>query len=171
VDSDLFNITPVALNEGERDFVMDLRTYYQTKPAILEDKEIYLLRNQSKGRGVGFFEAGNFYPDFILWVLAAGKQHVIFVDPKGILRCEGFNDPKLKFHETIKEIEAKLAHKDPVRAGKIFLHSFVVSNTPLGQVRWWSEGMATVEDFAKRHVLFQKEQGVSYVERMFDVAT
>jgi hypothetical protein len=33
---------------------------------------------------VGFFEAGNFHPDFILWLLVGGQQHVIFVDPKGI---------------------------------------------------------------------------------------
>ena len=25
-------------------------------------------------RGIGFFEAGNFYPDFILWLLV-GKKH------------------------------------------------------------------------------------------------
>lgn len=167
VGSDLLSVSPVHLNEGERDFVVDLRTYCQSRPSCLEGKEVYLLRNQSKGRGVGFFEAGNFFPDFILWVLDRGRQHVIFVDPKGILRCEGLNDPKLRFFETIKEIEAKLGVKDSARKGKIFLHSFVVSNTPLGAVRWWQPGMATLEDFAKRHVLFQKEASGNYVSEIF----
>ncbi len=167
MDTDLFSVSPVHLNEGERDFVMDLRTYCQSQPALLEGKEIYLLRNQSKGRGVGFFEAGNFFPDFLLWVLDGGRQHVIFVDPKGILRCEGMTDPKLRFFETIKDIERKMAAKDPVRAGGVSLHSFVVSNTPMGAVRWWNPSMATWHDFADRHVLFQKEVASNYIKEMF----
>ena len=31
-----------------------------------ECKELYLLRNMPKGRGIGLFEPGNFYPDFQL---------------------------------------------------------------------------------------------------------
>ena len=99
---------------------------------------------------MGFFEAGNFHPDFILWVLAGATQHVIFVDPKGI-RNIGAADPKIQFYQTIKEIETKLGERDSGRKGKIFLHSFVVSNTPLGAVRWWQPGMATLQDFAQRH--------------------
>lgn len=167
VDSDLLSVSPVQLNEGERDFVVDLRAYCQSQPVCLEGKQVYLLRNQSKGRGVGFFEAGNFYPDFILWVLDGSRQHVIFVDPKGILRCEGLNDPKLRFFETIKEIEAKLAETDPGRKGMISLHSFIVSNTPLGSVRWWRDSHATEADFAQRHVLFQGQQRTSYIAEIF----
>jgi hypothetical protein len=167
VDSDLLSVRPVHLNEGERDFVVDLRTYCQSRPSCLEGKEVYLLRNQSKGRGVGFFEASNFYPDFILWVLDGNRQHVIFVDPKGILRCEGLNDPKLRFFETIKEIEAKLAEMDPARKGRVSLHSFIVSNTPLGAVRWWQDNLATETDFAQRHVLFQGKERVSYISEIF----
>lgn len=165
-DTDLFNITPVALNEGERDFVTDLRRYYESKPALLAGKEIYLLRNQSRGRGVGFFEAGNFYPDFLLWVVEGAHQHVIFVDPKGILRSEGLEDPKLKFYKTIKDIERRLAEKDPARAGTISLHSFVISNTPMGHVRWWNAELADWKGFADRHVLFQKETP-EYVAEVF----
>ncbi|HHX09425.1 MAG TPA: DEAD/DEAH box helicase family protein, partial [Chloroflexi bacterium] len=62
-------IKPVALNEGEKTFVEDLKKYYDESPAIFEEKELYLLRNRSRGSGVGFFEAGNFYPDFIMWIV------------------------------------------------------------------------------------------------------
>ena len=168
VDTDLFSVSPVHLNEGERDFVVDLRSYCQSRPALLEGKEVYLLRNQSRGRGIGFFEAGNFFPDFILWVLDGGRQHVIFVDPKGILRCEGMEDPKLRFFETIKDIERKLAVKDAVRGAKTSLHSFVVSNTPMGSVRWWKPELASWQDFAERHVLFQKEPSVNYISEIFE---
>ena len=57
-------------------------------------------------------------------MLAGGQQHVIFVDPKGI-RNLGPRDPKIQFHETIKEIEQRLG--DPRRRAS---SSFIVSNTP-----------------------------------------
>ena len=61
----------------------------------------------------GFFEAGNFHPDFILWLIEGDKQNVIFVDPKGIRNLVP-SDLKIQFYETIKEIEHRLG--DLVRA-------------------------------------------------------
>jgi len=45
-------ISPVPLNMGERRFVEDLRSFFDTSPDVLKDRELYLLRNMSKGRGV-----------------------------------------------------------------------------------------------------------------------
>jgi hypothetical protein len=42
-------IKPVALNEGEKTFVEDLKNFYDKNPTIFEDKELYLLRNRSRG--------------------------------------------------------------------------------------------------------------------------
>ena len=82
--ADGVEVTPVALNDGERQFVEDLRDYYQAeKSGVFAGKELYLLRNRSRGRGIGFFEAGNFYPDFIVWILSEGTQYITFVDPEG----------------------------------------------------------------------------------------
>jgi hypothetical protein len=64
---------------------------------ISKKRELYLVRNLIKGKRVGFFEAGNFYPDFILWLMADGEQHFGFVDPKGI-RSLGWSDPNIYFH-------------------------------------------------------------------------
>ena len=41
----------------------------RNNPSFFQDREIDLLRNMSIGRGIGFFGAGNFHPDFILWLL------------------------------------------------------------------------------------------------------
>lgn len=128
LDSNVVEISPAPLNKGERVFVEDLKTFHDGQPEFFKDKELYLLRNLSKGRGVGFFEAGNFHPDFILWLLASGQQHVIFVDPKGI-RNLGPTDPKIQFHETIKEIEQRLGD------ATVRLQSFIVSNTPSHTMR------------------------------------
>jgi hypothetical protein len=159
LEANVVDISPAPLNKGERMFVEDLKAFHDGHAAFFEGKELYLLRNLSKGRGVGFFEAGNFHPDFILWLLTGGQQHVIFVDPKGI-RNFGSTDPKIQFHETIKEIEQRLA--DP----HIRLQSFIISNTPSHTMRMlWSMEKAEMQ---KRHILFQEEDKDTYVRSMLD---
>lgn len=39
----------------------DLKTFYENNPAYVAGKELYVLRNMSRGKGIGFFEAGNFF--------------------------------------------------------------------------------------------------------------
>ena len=159
LDTHVVEITPAPLNKGEREFVEDLKKFHDGNTDFFATRELYLLRNLSRGRGVGFFEAGNFHPDFILWLLAGGQQQVIFVDPKGI-RNLGASDPKIQFHKTIKEIEQRLG--DPA----VRLHSFIVSNTPSATMRrlWGMEK----SEMQKRHVLFQEEDGGSYVRTILN---
>lgn len=161
LDQSIVEISPVALNKGEKQFVEDLKTFHEGAGTYLAGKELYLLRNLSKGRGVGFFEAGNFHPDFILWLLTDEKQHVIFIDPKGI-RNIGLGDPKIQFYETIKDIERRLG--DP----KVFLNSFIISSTPSHTMRmiWGVEKKAMNE----RHILFQEEDQETYVSTMLETA-
>lgn len=154
LDQSVVDISPVPLNKGERQFVEDLKAYREANKALFESSELYLLRNLSKGRGVGFFEAGNFHPDFIVWLVSEGKQRVIFVDPKGI-RNLGPTDPKIEFYKTVKEIERRLG--DP----SVTLDSFIISNTPSHEmVRQWGMGK---EEMVQRHVLFQEEDREKYV--------
>ena len=154
-------LRPVPLNAGEQRFVEDLKTYFDKSPALLKDSELYLLRNMSKGRGIGFFEAGNFHPDFIIWLLARDRQYISFVDPKGI-RNLGLTDPKIQFFETIKDIETRLA--DPA----VTLNSFIISNT-LSHVmkRQWAVDKAAME---ARHILFQDEDKDTYIEALLTKA-
>ncbi len=165
VGDDLIEVRPVVLeNEGERDFVLDLQTFCETKKELLKGKELYLLRNMSRGRGIGFFEAGNFYPDFILWLLAGARQYVSFIDPKGLRNLEGPEDPKIRFHLTIKDLERQLGDPDVV------LNSFIVSATRVPEVAWWDGGM-TKEEFEARNVLFQREDRATYIEKLLEKVT
>lgn len=154
LDGGVVEISPVPLNKGERRFVEDLKAFHDANPAFFAERELYLLRNLSKGRGVGFFEAGNFHPDFIVWQLTGQCQRVAFVDPKGI-RNVGLQDPKIGFHETVKEIEQRLG--DP----NVVLESFIVSNTASHVMRkqWGIEK----DEMAKRHIVFQDEDNDSYI--------
>ena len=117
----------------------------------------------SRGRGIGFFEAGNFYPDFILWLLTSGRQYINFVDPKGLRNVDGINDPKIRFYHTVEELEQTLNDPD------VTLNSFIISSTPLQQISWWGDGM-TKEQFEQCHVLFQKEDRDTYIQKLLTEA-
>jgi hypothetical protein len=159
LDQAIVEISPVPLNKGERRLIEDLKAFHYNDGGFFASKELYLLRNLSKGRGVGFFEAGNFHPDFILWLLVSDEQHVIFVDPKGI-RNLGPTDPKIQFYQTIKEIEQRLGDTN------VHLESFIVSNTPSHTMRmlWGMEKSA----LTARHILFQEEDAGTYVRTMLE---
>jgi len=155
----LVEISPVSLNKGERRFVEDLKGFHDNAAGFFEDKELYLLRNMSRGRGVGFFEAGNFHPDFILWLLVDDRQYITFVDPKGV-RNVPWDDPKIHFYATIKDIEQRL--RDPA----VILNSFIVSNTPSHTMRMhWGVNKAEME---ARHVFFQDEDKDVYIRTMLE---
>lgn len=155
----VLEISPVPLNTGEREFVEDLRKFYEGNREFFEGREMYLLRNMSRGRGIGFFEAGNFYPDFILWVVEGERQFVTFIDPKGIRQLSGLSDPKIEFSKTIKDLEKRLG--DP----NVVLNSFIVATTPFKSVGWWAGDEK--QEFEKRNVLFQVEDKVVYIRAMF----
>ena len=157
VEQNVVEISPAPLNKGERQFVEDLREYYENNKKEFKNHELYLLCNLSRGHGVGFFEAGNIHPDFIVWRVTGDKQRVTFVDPKGI-RNVPLDDPKIKFYETVKEIETRLG--DP----KMTLDSFIVSNTPSQTMKmFWR---VEKSEMLKRHVVFQAEDASSYVGTM-----
>lgn len=158
-NNEVLKISPVAMNEGEYDFVEDLKKHFLSNKELFKKKEIYLLRNQSK-KGVAFFLAGNFYPDFILWINFGDKQFISFIDPKGLRQIHGFDDPKISFHKEIKKIEANLS--DP----NIVLNSFIVSNTPYKDIKWWIKGDDPEKEFSNNHVLFQKDAKDKYISQM-----
>src|SRR5262249_49769488 len=106
VETGAIEVTPAPLNPGEFRFVEDLTRFAQTNPATLAGTTLFFLRNLSRGKGIGFIEADNFHPDFILWMVQGPRQRVLFIDPKGIRNLEP-DDAKIAFHRTVKEIEAR----------------------------------------------------------------
>jgi hypothetical protein len=128
-------VSPVSLNEDEKTFVDLLKDYTEQNPEVFEGKSLYLLRNKSKV-GMGFFEAGNFYPDYVLWIDTDDVQYISFIDPKGLLRTMP-DDPKVSFYSKIKELETQL--QPSCNDKKIVLNSFIMSGTPSLVLRdWWN---------------------------------
>jgi len=150
-------IAPVSLNESEFQFVEDLREYLMLHEAqfLKDGTEVFLLRNESRGRGMGFFEAGNFYPDFLLWQLNDKKQKIAFIEPHG-LQHEGPGHKKIKFYTIIKDIERRLADPD------VTLNSFIVTPTRFAKLNWDK----AMSEFADIHVLFMEDQKDIYIHEI-----
>lgn len=153
-------ILPCSLNTSEFRFVKHLAEYQRNHAAKLKEQwgELYLLRNQGRGRGMGFFEAANFYPDFILWCVKNERQFITFIEPHG-LKNEGPASRKIAFSRGIKGIQKRL--KD----SSVVLNSFILSPTAFSQLQW---GISQSE-LKSQHVLFQEaDNGETYLEELFD---
>lgn len=153
-------ISPLSLVESESRFVMDLINAEKSGELAqwLGGKSLYLMRNADrKDKGLGFALAGNFYPDFLLWVVdhTNGKQWLNFVDPKGIRQMD-LHDPKFGLYQEVKVLEAKIA--DP----NLVLNSFILSMTKLQD---WVNMTLTTEELADRHILFMEN---NYLQQMFE---
>ena len=148
-------IQPVSLVDSEKQFIIDLKEYHTKNGEFFADKELYLLRNQSR-KGIGFFEVNLFYPDFILWLVTADKQYIAFIDPKGIRQVGGFDDPKVELHNTIREVIEPRLNDDSVQ-----LSSFIVTPTSFAEVKHWGQSITKCNE---HNIFFQNEQISSYID-------
>jgi hypothetical protein len=154
-------VMPVALKNSEYTFVNDLHKYLAGSGDTHAGKEFFLLRNKARGGGIGFFEAGCFYPDFILWVLDGTKQHIAFIEPHGLIH-EGPASPKVQFFKVIKDIEKRLGD------ASVSLSSFIVSPTRMGDLQKW--GLSTTTGFQAINVLLMNDD-TEYVKHMLETLT
>lgn len=154
-------LSPLPIKaESEQRFVADLMVAEESGKLSqwLGGKSLYLMRNADrKEKGLGFALAGNFYPDFLLWVVdhQSGKQWLSFVDPKGI-RNMSENDPKFGLYQEVKTLQAKIG--DP----NLVLNSFILSITDLAD---WTNMTKTEEELAEQHILFMNNE--AYLAEMF----
>lgn len=150
--------TPVKLRplvvqeESEYRFVKDLQE--AADKGYLQEwtggKDLYLLRNPPK-TGLGFALAGNFYPDFLLWLVCpeSGRQWLAFIDPKGITRLD-LHDAKFGLHKEVKRLQARMKDAD------LHLSAFIVSVSSKADLLNVAD--VSDEDFRKRHILFMENQ-------------
>jgi hypothetical protein len=143
-------VSPVSLNTDEKGFIYRLWDFITKNKLLLDGREIFLLRNKSKS-GIGFFEAGNFYPDYILWIDTKEAQYMTFIDPKG-LQYHQISDPKIQFYKTIKELENRPLLQKTKGTKNIILNSFIISGTDYVIIRnKWGFDKNTLSDM---HILF-----------------
>ncbi len=155
---------PLAFDApGEVQFVRDLEKLYNSPEGqqMIGGRSLYLLRNaDTQAKGLGFALAGNFYPDFLLWLVDAnGQQWLNFIDPKGI-RQMNLDHPKLGLYKQVKVIEQQLA--DP----QLILNAFVLSGTPFYQL---VNVTCKKSELEARHVLFMEDGGAVYLKKLFEL--
>lgn len=153
---------PPGLNDSEQRFVEDMRKYCrEEKDKSLADKEIFLLRNLSRGKGIGFFEKRGFYPDFILWLKADDEQRIVFIEPHGMLQAEAYkHDDKAGLHEKLPELSNVMGARAKLK--NITLDSYIISATPYEDLRLkYDDGTWDKERFANARILFQ-ERSIEY---------
>lgn len=152
-------VNPVHLNEGEKNFVEDLKAYLEINTSRFADIELYLLRNQSK-TGMGFFEAGNFYPDFIMWLIKDDMQYITFIDPKGLRNVDIVNGAKVNFYQEIKTLQETLGDEE------IILNSFIISTTNYNSLIDVQSSLSK-EELEAKHIVFQKDDSETYINKIF----
>ncbi len=157
-DRESCSTVPISLIKSERDFVGDVIRFVRTGGLKGTDVDLYLLRNASRGRGMGFAEADNFHPDFALWFVRDGNQVLMFVEPHGLAHeMLGFASPKIEFSKTIRRIETRLA--DPA----LKLAASIVSATPRVKVKWASDAkQSELDDY---NVFFAEDNYIGSLMR------
>jgi len=148
---------------SEVQFVQDLEAYVSSNAGKerLGNKSLYLLRNASDRRkGVGFAVAGNFYPDFLLWLTCpdTGQQWLSFVDPKG-LKMLDVNSPKFQLYREIKTVEKEL--KDT----SLTLNAFILSVTKYNDLVNITD-FKTMEELEDSHILFMSDKPETYLDQL-----
>ena len=166
-------LSPPGLNDGEQNFVHDLRKFWeQERHKLPPDTEVFLLRNQSRGRGVGFYETRHFFPDFILWVKTGAAQRIIFVEPHGMRHELPYgNNEKAQLHARLPQLAADIAQRSSGETA-VELDAFIISVTPYDKLTIsFDDGSWSRERFAENHILFREgDSKYDYLERIFRVA-
>ncbi len=160
-DGETPTFSPPGLEPSEREFVAHLRAFLKNPRADLPaDAEIFLLRNLSRGDGVGFFtENSGFYPDFILWIKTPAAQRIVFVEPHGMIHEDAPDKSgKARLYKYLHELAAEIARRSPENAN-VSLDSFIISATPRETLKNKYSGDWSIERFKRYHILFPDPKG------------
>lgn len=152
-------VQPVPLNENEKQIVEELAKLARVTAPCLDGRELFLIRNLSRGRGVSFFDDHKYFPDFIVWLMSSENQHIIFLDPKGLVYYGQKERKKVALHTEIKNVEERVRKKDPT----LRLHAYILSVTSPDDI---GDEPHTREEWEEKGVYFPKEDS-DWHKRMF----
>ncbi len=154
-------MSPPGLKPSEAQFVRDLKEFWaREKDNSLAGRQVFLLRNLSRGGGIGFFEEREFYPDFILWIIDGKNQHLVFIEPHGMIYANAYqHDEKARLHETLPGLAGEIAARSKMKA-RVTLDSYIISATPFDDLRKkYDDGTWDRKKFAAKHILFLERDG------------
>ena len=143
-------VRPVSLDQNERKVAKALGDLAASGDPCLAGRELFFIRNQTGGRGVSFFDDFHYYPDFIVWLKDDTRQHVVFLDPKGLSRYGHRERRKVELHREIARIERRVQAIDP----NLHLRAYVLSVTPADLI---GDQQRSADDWKREGVYFLNE--------------
>lgn len=147
------SLRPKGLEPSEQAFVAALQDYWVAeRDGALRLRKLYLLRNQSRGHGLGFYENEGFFPDFILWDIGPDGHRVQFIEPHGLLMERRGSDKITGFHERLQDYVAK--GLSDAGHHNVSVDGWIISQTPIAELRSQWDVTWTEAEFADRHILF-----------------
>ncbi len=161
--SDRIRIEPVALNDSEYAFVHHLKVWFDANEGELKKtgEQLYLLRNLVR-HGIGFFEAGGFWPDFILWRVMGKHQRIVFIDPHGLTH-EGPGSEKIEFGARIKGVQARMSDPD------VELESIIIAPESSRRLRLGKLWGKSDKWFIDHNVLFMSDGADTYTKQLMAI--
>jgi len=171
-NADDVDYSPPALNKGEEAVVRQIKSNFEEGDGrdMLDEWEVYLLRNQTRGRGIGFLVgdrgAQRFFPDFLLWLKSEDHQHIVFLEPHGLaLEGDPLANHRVTFHEEIKEYEKELSE----RTGRddVSLHSYLISQSDLNELKERSR-LDDREEFHNGGIYFPEDGAAPIIEEVLE---
>ena len=159
------NISPDALNPGERKFVEDLHGFLRNpvQQGRLKGFAFYLMRNVESLRSVGVYldtETRAYFPDFVLWAVGKTTTHILLVDPKGQSGIQDWNclesvnaKVALAYSGALPELALALGRHDPTRRFKVDSFILLRKSSPLGIAKGSGYDLKLVADMQRKHVL------------------
>ena len=99
---------------------------------------------------MSFFDDHSYCPDFIVRLAKGEDQHILFLDPKGLVRYGPNERRKVRLHVEIKEVEERVRRDDP----KLRLHAYAPSVTAPDEIgdelrsreEWEDHGVYFLDD-------------------------
>ena len=137
--------------------------FCRSTPPSLQGKELFLLRNLSKGKGIGFFEDSGFYPDFILWITEGTKQRLVFIEPHGMkLETHPSINPKVNLYKKLKAQETDARKKSKISG--LSLDAFIMSATAFDDLQLHHGPEWDRAKYAEAHIFFGDEDKYGHIE-------
>lgn len=157
-------ISPAPLEPSAENFVRKLKDWWKKQPAKWQGaNKLFLLRNLSRGSGVGFYEEEGFFPDFILWIVSGTKQRIVFVEPHGLL-MDSPASLKVDLWKRIADYTAAITKEKP----GVTFDAWIITPTPYEKLKTRFSGYDDKkgwkrERFHEAHVAFEDDDYVSFL--------
>ena len=126
----IVTVRPLPLDRYEKSLVEAVERLADKGDPLLNNLELFLIRNTAGHGGISFFNDFAYFPDFAIWLKDDDLQHILFLDSKGLGILDSRARSKIRLHREISVTEDQIRNIDP----SLRLHAYIVSATPAAEI-------------------------------------